>query len=89
MGIYDVTRFWLQTGACAVGVYMYQALLPRREGPGDEASVIGHPLLHNYPYSAHPATWKMGVVQGKWAWSKFFARALHAIIPHASFKIKS
>ena len=35
MGIYDVPRFWVQTGACAVGVY--QALFPRREGPGDEA----------------------------------------------------
>ena len=35
MGIYDVPRFWEQTGACTVGVY--QALLPRREGPGDKA----------------------------------------------------
>ena len=34
--VYDVPRFWVQTGACAVGVY--QALFPRREGPGDEAT---------------------------------------------------
>ena len=30
MGIYDVPRFWVQTGACAVGVY--QALLPALGG---------------------------------------------------------
>ncbi len=38
MGIYDVHRFWVQTDACTVGVY--QALLLRREGPGDEATAV-------------------------------------------------
>ena len=35
MGIYDVPRLWVQMGACTIDVY--QALLPCREGSGDEA----------------------------------------------------
>ena len=46
MGIcmYDVPRFWVQMDTCAVGVY--QALLPRREGPGDEVSMTLDPSLY-------------------------------------------
>ena len=40
MGIYDVPRFWVQTGACAVSVYLALSPPPLKEGPGDEARAI-------------------------------------------------